>query len=64
MEPLSPMLRESYFHGDIRSMITDNWCTADEIAKENGHKNKIDIHNNAICSDSIFTCYFHKLKII
>ena len=45
-------------------MIANHWRATNRITKENCHKNKVHVHDNAIRSNAILPSKFHKLKII
>ena len=45
-------------------MVTDERCTSDGIAKEDGGKNKVDIHDGSEGCDTVFSCEIHQLDVI
>ncbi len=45
-------------------MVTDERCTSDGIAKEDGGKNKVDIHDGSEGCDTVFSREIHQLDVI
>ena len=45
-------------------MITNDRRRSDGVSDKNSNENEVDIHNHAICRNTIFSCIFDQLQIV